>query len=448
MKILGTCFPNDIWFKTPSLWYGRGLWAARDMHQMLKMDQDLMIETRLSESNFTHPLLQTVMDARVDVAPIEVGMTSQRHEFLDFTNPVVYAKIHIISKRIQPNDIGDFLLGIFDQPTMICIGLSFVVMSSIIWFSNWLQNRDAKHGLAYIFIHTIGAALNQGYPLKMRLGSQATNLAALFGFMAMIVSTIFSGLVISQLMKKPLPLQIRNLENLKANPDLKIIISPKSYIDDIFESTSNLQVFKPRIEWLQFDISNVSSLQNVKNKIMEGTHVWVDDSDNFKKYIKILETANHTPQLTSLFYLSEPILHHPGAWIMPKNLNPKLKEQINLGLQWLIDLGHYKYYTEAINSQLFRHLGSYKIDAKNAVIDVSGHNGQISAICKGRPKDRRDILAYLLRPDKPADFAELIGQPKMSMVHLKPIFFTLIGGYIASTIVFCIELVLPFLKYA
>lgn len=162
MKILGTCFPNDIWFKTPSLWYGRGLWAARDMHKMLKMDEELMIETRLSQSNFTHPLLQTVMDSRVDVAPIEVGMTSQRHEFLDFTNPVVYANIHIISKRIQPNDIGDFLLGIFDQPTMICIAVSFVVMTGIIWFSNWLQNHQAKHGLAYIFIHTIGAALNQG----------------------------------------------------------------------------------------------------------------------------------------------------------------------------------------------------------------------------------------------------------------------------------------------
>ena len=37
--------------------------------------RELELVTELSESNTTHPILQTVMDQCVDLVPLEVGMT-------------------------------------------------------------------------------------------------------------------------------------------------------------------------------------------------------------------------------------------------------------------------------------------------------------------------------------------------------------------------------------
>lgn len=212
-------------------------------------DPVLIIE--LSASNTTHPLLQTVKDSKVDVAPLEVGLTSQRFSFLDFTNPVTFAEIHIISKRIDANEIREFLLDIYDFPTMICILLSFVLMTCIIYFS---QN---KYSLTSIVFHSFGAALNQGFPMKMKLGT----LAFVFTLIAMIITTIFSGLIISQLMKKTPPKHVDNLTQLRKAPFLKIIIVNQSYIQDIFATSPNLQDLQSRIEYQNVDITNIDSLK-------------------------------------------------------------------------------------------------------------------------------------------------------------------------------------------
>ena len=72
------------------------------------------------------------------------------------------------------------------------------------------------------------------------------------------------------------------------------------------------------------------------------------------KRLEILIDSEH-------FHFSEVIFRNPGAWITPKNLDPILKEEINLNLQWLIDLGHYNYYKAAIDARLFRQIGKFGI---------------------------------------------------------------------------------------
>ena len=87
MKVLGTCYPNDIWFQNlrtnqSSKWFGQGIWSVLFMTNLSKNLKNLEIVTDLSPSNFTHPILQTVIDGKVDLVPLEVGMTSQRHGYL------------------------------------------------------------------------------------------------------------------------------------------------------------------------------------------------------------------------------------------------------------------------------------------------------------------------------------------------------------------------------
>ena len=84
-------------------------------------------------------------------------------------------------------------------------------------------------------------------------------------------------------------MNVSSLNDLRAMPWMKIIVKPKSYVDDLFETNPEKQDLKSRIEYLNIHVSNFSSLIDVTDKISEGTHVLIDDKDNFRKYLKTLQ---------------------------------------------------------------------------------------------------------------------------------------------------------------
>ena len=61
-----------------------GIWSTLDILKLLGLNpaSDLEVVTNLSNSNTTHPLLQTVADGRADVAPFEFGITLNRYKTL------------------------------------------------------------------------------------------------------------------------------------------------------------------------------------------------------------------------------------------------------------------------------------------------------------------------------------------------------------------------------
>ncbi len=131
MKIPGICFPYDMWYdlarrdNTSVAWKGPGVWGALSVLQLMGNRSDnLEMVTELSPSTTTHPLLQTVMDGRVDVAPIEVGITHQRYQHMDYSQYTVYAPTVIISKSVDKTTLGNFIAEIFDLPTGVGIFLS------------------------------------------------------------------------------------------------------------------------------------------------------------------------------------------------------------------------------------------------------------------------------------------------------------------------------------
>ena len=132
-------FPNKNSLPGSLCYVLKGIWAVMEILKLFKnYPKHLEIVTELSESNSTHPILQTVMDSCVDLVPLEVGMTSKRFEYMDFTNSMVFAEIFIISKKIMARQIRNFIVEIFDLWTMMLIFFSFLTMTFIIWFSNIL----------------------------------------------------------------------------------------------------------------------------------------------------------------------------------------------------------------------------------------------------------------------------------------------------------------------
>ena len=80
MKILGVCFPNDLFYisnNESTIWFGQGVWSSLRILELMNEDLNLELVTELSPSNTTHPIIQSVQDGKVDIAPIEVGKFSQ-----------------------------------------------------------------------------------------------------------------------------------------------------------------------------------------------------------------------------------------------------------------------------------------------------------------------------------------------------------------------------------
>ena len=76
MKILGVCFPNDLFHisnNKSTTWFGQGVWSSLRILELINDDLNLELVTELSPSNTTHPIIETVQNGKVDIAPIEVG---------------------------------------------------------------------------------------------------------------------------------------------------------------------------------------------------------------------------------------------------------------------------------------------------------------------------------------------------------------------------------------
>ena len=89
IRIAAACGPNDVWYETLQnedgeevvSWKGQGIWSTSDVIKMIGMT-DFEAVTDLSNSTTTHPLIQTVLDKRVDFAPYEMGITLKRQRIV------------------------------------------------------------------------------------------------------------------------------------------------------------------------------------------------------------------------------------------------------------------------------------------------------------------------------------------------------------------------------
>ena len=103
MKILGICFPNDLFYTTlkndQTSWYGQGIWSILKIMDLVH-DPHLKIVTNLSFSSSTHPILQTVQDGK--------GTThKQRHTFWSVGSYFLIFNI----KLLLDQDVKCFLQG-------------------------------------------------------------------------------------------------------------------------------------------------------------------------------------------------------------------------------------------------------------------------------------------------------------------------------------------------
>ena len=85
--------------------------------------------------------------------------TSNRHLYFDFGAPSFFSDMVIYSKKNTAETAkANFLQGIFDLPTFIMIGASFVSVA-------WMLGHDFDLSLSEAFSRASGIAFNSGYLL-------------------------------------------------------------------------------------------------------------------------------------------------------------------------------------------------------------------------------------------------------------------------------------------
>ncbi|CAM6053559.1 unnamed protein product [Sphagnum tenellum] len=117
--------------------------------------------TDFSPSNLTLPDVQTISDGLGDVAPEAYFVWHSRYQHVDFSFPVEYIFVYIISRRSDRSKGIDVLRGIFGLKSYVLFGTSNLVLALILWIC--LGNRSS-HSLTTFIFYSAAGFTGQGCP--------------------------------------------------------------------------------------------------------------------------------------------------------------------------------------------------------------------------------------------------------------------------------------------
>lgn len=214
---------------------------------------------------------------------------------MDFSFPLSFSDLVIISKRESSQITGNFWLTAFDQTTTIFLAVTLVAVLLSLWLiSKYSTKSHGNKAFGDIATYFFGATLNQsmkftfkdflstiltmglfvGFPRNFRIVPTCRILSGFYCLMAMIVTTTFSGLtiltvfcndfdiipdsyyfvgiVVAKLLTRQSPPQIRNIKDLLVMDDFKILVKKRSFVEDIFMTSEPLNDLRHRVEVIRF----------------------------------------------------------------------------------------------------------------------------------------------------------------------------------------------------
>lgn len=175
---------------------------------------------------------------------------------------------------------------------------------------------QGQHGILLFSTHTIGAALGHGFPNILRIEQQTRSfklVLMLYLISALIFRTVFSGLLLSNLVTKENGFQLRTLNELEKYP--LMVNLPKGSGQEKFVLRSAIaETIKPRIISQAFDYGDPDFLKTILTNVLTQDHVLIESSLNV---LDIFQTMDGVFQ-KDMFYLSPALITFPVGWIFQK----------------------------------------------------------------------------------------------------------------------------------
>ena len=181
-----------------------------------------------------------------------------------------------------------------------------------------------------------GVYLKQGFPNNLKFGRKSENLAVLFGVIAMILTTLYSSLVVAKLMTRTHPEQINSLDDLRARKDVKILLKQYSFMHYYFKHEPAVKDLFDRVELLEtaFSRPTLSSVDKWYARILSENVVYIEGKDNFLIDLRALNKYSYH----SFHFSTSTVFVQPAAWIFPTGNDVRdkdLKEAIIQSLLWI-----------------------------------------------------------------------------------------------------------------
>lgn len=428
MRVIGVCFLDKIYSVAgescdTTIWKGTGTTFLMNLVQMMNISlADIEIVTELSPSNITHPFIQTVLDGKADLIPIEAGMTYSRHKLVDFSGPVGYVESCIFSKKRTNQAVGNFLTKTFDIYSFGAIIVSTLLVSLTLWISQkGFENRISFGGCT---LYTIGNCLAQGLPnlFKVGMSERQRLILVIHGLMLVVLAKSFSGTILASLVSQSKPSQIESLWDVAKSPSLKMITDGGTFwYEDLMNHSATAQM-KDRIEMRDLLKADPVKTNEALDELFAGTHVLI----GYQDYLNII-LEQSDKYMEDDFHKSKPIMTRPSAIALSKSPT-MISKKISLGMHWLTA---FELYDQGDTGEFIEH---HKDECKS----------KESRNCPRTPE--KDRSSNIVKKHRLLALRTTKRNSAFTTKHFKLMFYIIAFGLCLSSVAFIIEIVT--FKYA
>ena len=279
------------------------------------------IVTELSTSKITYPQIQTVSDGRADIWADLVGYRhfNPGNEGIVPGFPISYHPILFIYSR-QRSLEGDPFTGIFDIPSYLFIGISFIILSLVIWLALFLEN--SKITPLKVFFDNFGSMFGQGInPSSKRIVT--TSIIFLFIGSFTLLRFMYASIIMAKLTTKVEGLTINSAEDLKVHKEFRVLQVvgrlPKTEEEKRQITFPTMMPFIDRIDWItlpRFTPNDLTAfIGNISLKLTNN-HILIETKAGFEffRYYADKETICSMPDI-SFKKSKEHLLNIPHGWV-------------------------------------------------------------------------------------------------------------------------------------
>ena len=280
--------------------------------------------TDLSPSNITYRQMQTLHNGRADVW---ADLVSYGHGVMDttYSYPIGYHPyLFIYAKRLSLD--GDPFTGVFDLPSYISIGVSFIALSVSIWLA--LVHEKANTSLLHVLFKNFGNVFGQGIDILPKRTLTSSILFLFIGSFTFL-RLMYASIIMAKLTAKVDGLTINSAEDLNKYKDLRILyivpIIPETEEEKKKSVNSALKPFIDRIDWLKLPRFSPEELKyfigNISLK-MSKDHVLVETKAGFGFFRKFVDKKVLCSMPMASFKMSkEHLSNRPSGWVFRRGFH-------------------------------------------------------------------------------------------------------------------------------
>ena len=191
----------------------------------------------------------------------------------------------ILSRKGSPVFDPSLLKSVYDWPMLTAI-LATILVSSALLIQMSRGQQMKRFSPCRILLHTLGIFLKQSFPSSAMLksGSQSFTVKFTLALVSLgggvILSSAFSGLVVSKLVKTKPSTQIDHLRDLANFPELKIFVKEATFMQTFLEKSGFYPGLRTRIH--PVPLSSPGEMEEVYGAIARGEAVSVDFNLNIR----------------------------------------------------------------------------------------------------------------------------------------------------------------------